>query len=153
MAARTKGVANKPTVLLNAPYQGIWWIPGGNSFLARFLKDAGAAYLWADDPSTGSKIIDFEVIYEKALDADYWLHPGQWNSLKEGLAVDERFAQFRAFREGHVYNNNARVNKYGGNDYWESGLTKPDVILADLIKIFHPELVPDHKLVYYKKLK
>jgi iron complex transport system substrate-binding protein len=153
MAAGTKNVAEKPTVLLNAPYDGNWWIPGGNNYLVEFLKDAGATYLWADDPSMGSHVLDFEAVYEKAADADYWLHPGQWKSLKDGLAIDERFAHFRAFQQGNVYNNNARVNEYGGNDYWESGLTRPDIVLADLIKIFHPELVPDHKFVYYQQLK
>ncbi len=153
MVAKTKEITEKSTVFLNAPYNGEWWIPGGNTYLVKFLEDAGAAYLWADDPSIGSHVLDFEVVYEKAAEADYWLHPGTWNSLREGLAVDERFAQFRAFQQGNVYNNNARVNEHGGNDYWESGLTRPDIILADLIKIFHPELVPEHEIVYYKKLE
>lgn len=153
MAARTKNVAERPTVLLNAPYDGNWWIPGGSSYLVKFLEDAGATYLWADDPSSGTHVLAFEAVYEKAADADYWLHTGQWNTLNDGLAIDERFAYFQAFQQGRVYNNNARVNEYGGNDYWESGLTRPDILLADLIKIFHPELVPDHELAYYKKLK
>jgi iron complex transport system substrate-binding protein len=153
MATRTKTIAAKPTVFLNAPFNGEWWIPGDNTYLVKFLKDAGATYVWADDPSTGSSILAFEAIYEKAAEADYWLHPGQCNSLKELLAVDERLAQFKAFQQGNVYNNNARVNRYGGNDYWESGLTRPDLVLADLIKIFHPELVFKHELIYYQQLK
>jgi iron complex transport system substrate-binding protein len=153
MATRTKTIATKPTVFLNAPFNGEWWTPGNNTYLTRFLQDAGAAYLWADDPSDGSSILAFEAIYEKAAEADYWLHPGQCNSLKELLAVDERLGQFKAFQAGRVYNNNARVNRYGGNDYWESGLTRPDMVLADLIKIFHPELVPTHEFIYYKKLE
>ena len=153
MTARAKGITAKPTVFLNAPFNGEWWIPGNNTYLVKFLQDAGAVYLWADDPSTGSSIIAFEAIYEKAADADYWLHPGQVHSLKELLAGDERVAQFKAFQQGNVYNNNARVNASGGNDYWESGLARPDIVLADLIKIFHPELLPKHELVYYKQLK
>ena len=73
--------------------------------------------------------------------------------MRDGLAVDERFAQFKAFQQGNVYNSNARLNRYGGDDYWESGLANPHIILADLIKIFHPELVPEHELVYYHQLK
>jgi iron complex transport system substrate-binding protein len=153
LAANVRSVAIKPTVLLNAPYKGEWWIPGGQSYVATFMKDAGATYLWAEDPSQGSHILDFEVVYEKAVDADYWLNPGQWKSLKDGIAMDERFAQFQAFQQGNVYNNNARVNEYGGNDYWESGLARPELVLADLIKIFHPELMPEHEFVYYKQLK
>jgi iron complex transport system substrate-binding protein len=153
MVAKTKDIVEKPTVFLNTPYNGVWWMPGGNSFTATFLRDAGASYLWADNPSTGSTGLNFEAVYEQAADADYWLHPGQWNKLKDGIAIDERLAQFRAFQEGNVYNNNARVNEHGGNDYWESGLTRPDLVLADLIKIFHPKLFPEHELVYYKKLE
>jgi iron complex transport system substrate-binding protein len=153
MAARVKQIPDKPTVFLNAPFDGTWWVPGGESYLAAFLRDAGARYLWADIPSQGSQTLDFEAVYELAADADFWLNPGQWNNLNDGLAVDERLSEFRAFQEGNVYNNNASVNKYGGNDYWESGLTRPDVVLADLIKIFHPDLLPEHEFVYYQQLK
>lgn len=153
MAARAGNVAEKPTVFVNVPFNGNWWIPGGKRYVAAFLQDAGAAYLWADNPSTASRILDFEAVYGRAAEADYWLNPGQWRSLNEGLAADERFAQFKAFQSGNVYNNNARVNAHGGNDYWESGLTRPDIVLADLIKIFHPALVPDHELVYYQQLE
>ena len=145
--------ADRPTVLLNAPFNGKWWVAGGQGYVAAFLKDAGARYLWEDIPSSGSQVVDFEVVYERAIDADFWLNPGQWKSLKDGMRSDERLTEFRAFQEGRIYNNNARVNEYGGNDYWESGTTHPDLILSDLIEIFHPELLPDHELVYYQKLE
>jgi len=153
LRTRAEQCTEKPTVLLNAPYNGNWWIPGGNSYLAIFLRDAGSSYLWADDASNGSRIIDFEAVYERAADADFWLNPGQWEDLNDGMRADERLAEFRAFQEGNVYNNNARLNQYGGNDYWESGTTHPDVVLMDLLKIFHPELFPNHKLVYYQQLQ
>lgn len=153
LAATTRNIAEKPTVFVNAPYRGNWWVPGGQGYLAAFLRDAGASYLWAETTDSTSTPLDFEVVYERALEAEYWLNPSRWTSLKDALAVDERFAQFKAFQEGNVYNNNARVNEHSGNDYWESGLANPDVVLADLIKIFHPELVPDHEFVYYQKLQ
>ena len=143
----------RPTVFLNAPYQGNWWIPGGQSYMAAYLRDAGADYLWGENAATGSMMLNFEAVYAKAADAEFWLHPGQWNSLRDGLAADERFGKFKAFREGRVYNNNARTNASGGSDYWESGTMRPDVVLADLIKIFHPELAPDHAFVYYQQLQ
>lgn len=153
MVANTSRVTHKPTVFLNTPYHGVWWMPGGNSYLAIFLRDAGANYLWADSPSTGSLMLNLEAVYEKAANADYWLHPGQWKRLQDGAADDERFSGFRAFQEDRVYNNNLRENGLGGNDFWESGVTRPDVILADLIKIFHPELAPEHEFVFYQKLE
>lgn len=61
-------------------------------------------------------------------------------------------AELAAYQSGNIYNNNARLNEFGSNDYWENGLANPDVVLADLIKILHPELLPDHELVYYRHL-
>lgn len=153
LAAMTRTVAHRPTVLLNTPYKGTWWMPGGNSYLAAYLRDAGARYVWADDPSSGSTPLDFETVYARAADAEFWLHPGRWQSLHEGLKTDERFVQFTAFQQGNVFNNTARVNTAGGNDFWESGLANPDVVLADLIAIFHPDLLPEHELIYYRQLK
>jgi iron complex transport system substrate-binding protein len=128
-------------------------MPGGNSYAAKLLADAGAAYLWADDTSTGSMQLSFEEVLDRARDADIWVNPGSWKSLGEGLAQDERFAQFAAFQNGKVFNNNKRLNANGGNDYWETGVTNPDLVLADLIAIFHPELLPDHELFFYRRLE
>ncbi|PDW00786.1 ABC transporter substrate-binding protein [Candidatus Viridilinea mediisalina] len=152
MAAQARGVVERPTVFTGAPFQGTWYMPGGNSYVARFLADAGADYLWADDDSTGNQQLSFEVVFERAQAADFWLNPSSWQSLADGLTADERFAQFAAFEHGQVFNNNARLNETGGNDYWESGLANPDIVLADLIKIFHPELLPEHELYYHQQL-
>jgi iron complex transport system substrate-binding protein len=143
----------KPTVFLNNNYRGTWYMAGGESYVACFLSDAGAGYFWADDTTTGSIPLDFEVVYDRALGADYWLNPGTVRSMEELLAEDARYADFGAVGSGQVYNNNARVNDGGGNDYWESGVVHPEIVLKDLLKIFHPDLVPDHDLVYYQQLK
>jgi iron complex transport system substrate-binding protein len=52
-----------------------------------------------------------------------------------------------------VYNNDARVNANGGNAYYEEGAAHPSLILADLIAIFHPELLPDHELAFFRRLE
>ncbi|MCS6880254.1 MAG: ABC transporter substrate-binding protein [Oscillochloridaceae bacterium] len=153
MAAKAQAVTDKPTVFSGAPFRGTWYMPGGNSYAAKLLADAGAAYLWADDTSTGSMQLSFEEVLDRAKDADIWVNPGSWKTLAEGLAQDERFAQFAAFQNGRVYNNNRRLNANGGNDYWETGVTNPDLVLADLIAIFHPELLPDHEFVFYQRLE
>jgi iron complex transport system substrate-binding protein len=147
------GVTQKPTVFTGSDYQGTWNMPGGNSFAAAFLKDAGANYLWADDTSTGSLPLAFEAVFERAKDADYWLNVGFFASLADLLAADARYADFAAYQNGNVWNNDARTSPNGGNDYYESAVAHPETVLADLIKIFHPELLPDHELVYYRQLK
>ncbi|MCG8351342.1 MAG: ABC transporter substrate-binding protein [Chloroflexales bacterium] len=153
IAAQARNLSDKPTVFTGAPFQGTWYMPGGNSYVAQLLADAGAAYLWADDESTGSQHLSFEAVFESAQDADFWLNTGSWQSLADGLAADERFAEFSAFQNGQVFNNNVRLNENGGNDYWETGVTNPHLVLADLLKIFHPELLPDHELYFYQQLE
>lgn len=152
IAAKAREVGNKPTVFINAPFRGTWYMPGGKSYVAQLLADAGATYLWANDTSSGSQPLSFEEVFERAQNADFWLNPGSAKSLSELLQTDERFAQFAAFQKGNVFNNNKRLNENGGNDYWETGVTNPHLILADLIKILHPELLPNHELFFYQQL-
>ncbi|MBC7863854.1 MAG: ABC transporter substrate-binding protein, partial [Bacteroidia bacterium] len=144
--------APKPKVLTEIKLNDTWFVPGGKSFMAELLNDAGADYIWRDNEKTGSLTLSYEEVYLKALEADYWLNLSNWNSLKDCNAQDERNINFKAFKNKNLYNNNAILNKEGGNAYWETGLISPDEILADLIKIFHPDLLPEHKLKYYKKL-
>jgi iron complex transport system substrate-binding protein len=144
---------NQPTVLLNTPYEGTWYMAGGRSYVAQLLADAGAAYLWADDESATTLFLDFESVYDRAQAADYWLNLGFVNTLADLAATDERFAEFAAFQNGNLYNNDGRLNEAGGNDYYEGGAANPHLVLADLIKIFHPELLPEHEFVYYRMME
>lgn len=153
LAALTASVSQRPTVFTGSAYQGTWYMPGGQSFAAAFLRDAGAAYLWSDDTSAGSLPLSFEAVFEKAKDADYWLNVGFVGSLDDLKGMDPRYADFAAFQNGQVWNNDARTNGSGGNDYYESAVLHPERVLADLIFIFHPDLLPNHQLVYYRQLK
>ncbi len=152
MAAIARAVKEKPTAFTGIPRGDTWYVSGGRGYVAQFLADAGATYLWADDVSTGSTPLAVEAVYDQVFDGAYWFNTSSWTTLADAVAADPRLADLAAFQRGNIYNNNARVNASGGNDYWESGLANPDVILADLIKILHPELLPDHELVYYQQL-
>lgn len=152
LAARAAAVSEKPTVFLGAPFQGTWWVAGGGSFAAKLIEDAGAEYVWADNDSTGSLMLDIESVFEKAGKSDYWLNTGSWNSLDDARKADERFTEFAAFENEQVYNNNRRMGPGGGNEYFETGPAYPHRVLADLIHIFHPQILPDHELYYYQKL-
>ncbi|HVR29922.1 MAG TPA: ABC transporter substrate-binding protein [Thermoanaerobaculia bacterium] len=151
LAALVRSVAKRPTVLVGTPFQGTWHVSGGAAYQARLIADAGGAYLWADDPTTGAIPLDFETVYSRGLSAEVWIHPYGWSSLADGLRTDARMADFASFRAGRVFNNDLRTNASGGNDYWETGSLRPDLILADLIEIFHPDLL-DHELVFHRRL-
>ena len=146
-------VDKRPTVFVGSLWRGIWFMSGGKTYAAQLLRDAGANYLWGDDDSQQSLALDFETVYEKAHDADCWITMrNEWFSRDDVVAEDERYRRFAAFEDGNVFNANARLNAHGGNDYWETGLIEPDVVLADIIKILYPDLLLDYQLKYYRKL-
>ncbi len=145
-------VAERPTVMVNGMFQGTWYVSGGSSFAAQLIRDAGGEYLWADDESVGGVPLSFEEVFDRAQESDFWLNANFWLSLNDGLAEDERYAEFAPFQTENVFNNTARVSPSGANDYTESGVLRPDIVLQDLIHIFHPELLPDHTLYYYQRL-
>ncbi len=149
----TKKVSHRPTVLTNTPFSGLWHVAQGNSFAARFLGDAGADYIWKDLSGKGSMPMDIEMVYDRAREAEFWVNTGIWTSLEQAERSAPRMADFRSIREKKLYNRIGRVNDANANDYWESGMVNPDIILADLICIFHPGLLEEHKLYYYKKLQ
>ncbi len=141
-----------PSVMLNMPYGDSWFMPSTESYAVRLIKDAGGDYIYKKNMGNASTPIDMEEAYLLASAADMWLNVGMANTLGEVKAACPKFVDTRCFRNGYVYNNNARTNAAGGNDYFESGVVHPELVLRDLIKIFHPELV-EEDFVYYKRLK
>ena len=146
-------VTERPTVFANTPFEGTWYMPGGQSYTAQLFRTAGADYLWGEDESTSTLFLDFESVFDQAAEGDYWLNLGFVSTLADLEASDERFADFAAFQNGNVYNYDLRSNEFGGNDFFESAAANPQLVLADLIKIFHPDLLPDHELVYYRPVE
>jgi iron complex transport system substrate-binding protein len=143
---------HKPHVIIDMPFKGSWFVPAGESYMGEFLRDAGADYKWSDSKGTGSLALDFESVAPEALTAEYWLNVGYVDSKKDITDKDKRYGSFLSFRMGNVYNNNKMTNDQGSNDYWESGAVNPQIVLADMISILHPGLLPGHRLVYYKQL-
>lgn len=152
LTERVSSAGERPAVLANAPWQGTWYVPGGKSYMAQLFSDAGGDYLWSESDVTVTLDLSFETVYDQARDADIWINV-PWNNLDEALQADERFGDFAALQQKQVYANNARVNEFGGNDFWESGVTKPHLLLADLIAIFHPDILPEHELHFYRQLE
>ncbi len=143
---------SRPTLLSGIDSQGSWSAPAGGSYAAVLFRDAGGNYLLGNDTGRGDNTLDFESVYDRAQGAEFWINTGTADSIDEILALDSRFTKFRAFQTGNVYHFNARKNAFGGNDYYQSGVVHPDIVLADLVKILHPELLPDHELYYYRHL-
>lgn len=137
-AGLVSDVAERPFVLVNAPYRDAWYVPGKDGYFARLIEDAGAEVAGAL-PGTASSIMTVEKAFSLASEADFWIHPGWAASLDELRSYNPLFGDFAVLREGKVYNNTLRSNPGGGNDYYESGSVRPDLVLQDLVSIFHPE--------------
>lgn len=130
-----KNEKGKVKVLLNAPYGDAWYIPGSENYISRLINDAGGEVLGAEKGTSSSSVISLERAYRMSLQADIWLHPGTFTDKKYLHECHPLFEGFNA----PVYNNTLRMTPKGGNDYWESGSVRPDLILSDLRSIFSGE--------------
>jgi len=151
--ALAQKTTSKPTVFSGAIYQEQWYLPGGKSWASLFIKDANATYLWAENPETGSLSLSFETVLEKAENADFWIGPAQFTTLKEMTDDNPNYKFFKAYKNGNVYSFSSKKGKTGGVLYYELAPNRPDLILKDLIKIMHPEVLPDYELFFFEKLK
>ena len=144
--------AQRPSVMLNTPWNDQWMMPSTQSYMARLITDAGGEYIYKGNDSKRSVPIGLETAYQLIQQADYWLNVGSASSLSQLQVLNPRFATARAVKNHRVYNNNRRTTPAGGSDFWESAAMHPDVVLRDLIYILHPELAGD-SLYYYKQLE
>jgi iron complex transport system substrate-binding protein len=149
LAADTK---NKPTILNGIMYGDTWFLPGGKNYAATLLEDAGCDYLWREDPSSGFLELSFETVLDRAHSCDFWIGVGTFQSREEMSSADHRYSEFKAFKENHVFSYDARKGAKGGNEYLELGYLRPDLILKDLVRISHPELLPDYQLFFHRRL-
>lgn len=152
----TKNIAIKakycPTVLSGAMFQDVWYMPKGNSWASLLLKDANAQYLWAETKGTGSLNLSFETVLERGQKAEFWLQ-GQFSSFKELEDSNKHYNQFDSFRFKNIFNFSAKKGKTGGILFYELAPNRPDLLLKDLVKILHPELLPSYKPSFIEKLK
>lgn len=151
--ALAKKATPKPTVLCGAMFQDQWYVPQGESWASLFLRDAQADYLWKTANGTGSLSLPFEKVLEKANNAEFWIAPGDFSSLKEMSDSNPHYTEFASFQNKKVYSYGVNKGAKGGIVYFELSPTRPDMVLKDLIKIFHPELLPNHKLFFFQKLE
>ena len=153
LRALAQQTAARPRVMLNTPYRDTWFMPARNSYMVRLLEDAGARYVFEENTATQTLPIDIEQAYYLTSKSDFWLNVSGCNTLDEVRRQNPRLADTPPVREGRVYDNNRRRNAAGGSDFWESGVLRPDRVLADLVHIFHPELSETDELYYYRQLE
>ncbi len=140
----------RPTVISEMKNSSAWYIPGGNSTMGRLYQDAGADYVFASLSNSGSVPLAFETVFDRGGNADIWLikYNQPQNKTYSELERDYApYARFKAFQDRKVYGCNTNHVPF-----YEESPFHPELLLKDLIKIFHPELLPDYDLKYFSNL-
>ncbi len=148
-----KNATKKPTVLAGDIFEGTWYLPKGSSWGSQLIKEAGGHYLWEETQGTGSLALSFEVVFEKAKDAEFWITSGQFETLKDMQKSNPHYSQFSAFKNKKIYSFSNKKGKTGGNLYYELAPNRPDLVLKDLVWVFHPELLPNYKPYFFEQIK
>ncbi len=143
----------KPTVISGAMYKDIWYLPQGSSWAAAFIADANADYLYKETQGTGSLSLSVESVLTKAQHAQFWIGPGQFTSLGQMEETNTAYAGIEAFKKGNVFSFTTNIGPTGGVIYYELAPNRPDLVLKDMVKILHPELLPDYELHFFSPLK
>lgn len=147
------GIEAKPSVMTGLMYGDVWYVPGGASYAAKFIEDAGGNYLWAANQKTGSLELSFESVFTVAKEADFWIGAASFTALKDLKNTNDKYALFDAYKKQKVFSYTKKVNENGANDYLESGYMRPDWILKDYVNLLHPNLLKDSSLTYFQPLK
>ena len=142
-----------PSILAGDMFEDRWYLPRGTSWGSLLLKQANGNYLWQETSGTGSLSLSFETVFEKAKSADVWITSGQFSSLKEMTNANPHYAEFNTFKNKNVYSFSGKKGKTGGILYYELAPNRPDLVLKDLVKILHPELLPSYEPFFFEKLK
>lgn len=142
----------KPKILSGVLYKDKWNLPAGESYVAQFLKDANVTYPWQNTKGTGSLSLAFESVFAKGKDADFWLAPGYYQQYSQLENANQHYKEFHAFKNKQIYNFTKRKGKTGGILYYELAPMQPDIVLKDIIKITHPELLPNYIPFYLENL-
>ncbi|MDO4214740.1 MAG: ABC transporter substrate-binding protein [Bacteroidales bacterium] len=142
---------NHPTVVSGRQMRDGWYIVGGQSYMAQIFKDAGADYILKDNQESGGTSLDFEAVYAKAVNAEFWQMDSSFDGdfTLEALAnEDERYTTMEAFKNQKVIFCNLAQTPYR-----ELAGVQPHLLLADFAKAFHPEVLPSYEPKFYKLIK
>ena len=150
--AKAAAVKNKPNIMAGSNFRGTWYMPSGHNFMGKLFADAGANYFYANDTTAGSLPLNLETVLKNFSNSDIWLNCN-FNSIADLVKADSKHALFRPVALKQVYNFNKRLLPSTANDFWESAVARPDILLSDVISILHPDLLPGYQLVYAQKMQ
>ncbi len=147
-----KDIKKRPRVMVNSSYAGSWFVPGAQSFLAQWIHDSGGEYIFSDLPGRGGHNIGLEKALQRGMNADIWLITADVKTTQDLLEQDLRHNLLLPFKEGKVFNSLAKRDHNQNSDWFERSMANPDLVLMDLISLFHPEVLKDYQRRWYDRL-
>lgn len=132
-------------------FQGTWYVSGGDSFNAALFRDAGLKYIYENNNMSGSIGLDIESVLTQFGESDIWFgcEADRYTDL---AAKDSKYMLLKPYKEKQIFNNHNRTTKTGGNDYFESSIAHPDLILSDIVKAAYPEKLHNYSFTYIRPL-
>lgn len=147
LKAKTQNVEYRPTVISELKYSSAWYVPGGQSTMARLINDAGANYIFSYTKGSGSIPLSFETVLDKGQKADFWLIKYNQNTDKTYSELENDYSPYKnfdAWKNKRIFGcNTSYVN------YYEETPFHPESLLRDLIIVFHPELMNNEATKYF----
>lgn len=151
LALHTADQRGAPEVFTGSHSNGMWYAAPGDSFIARFIQDAGGSYVFSDYHQKENISLQFEELFERVYETAYWgkvvFEEGELTleKIREG---DDRLKDLHAFKEKQIFYCNAAEE-----DYFGAAVMEPHLILEDLVAILHPDLIPNHEPHYFKLIR
>jgi iron complex transport system substrate-binding protein len=150
---KAKQAKNSPTILTGVLYKDKWSLPAGGSFMAQLLEDANTNYLWKETKGQGSLVLSFESVFSKAKNVDFWIGSGYFTSLEDLGNANAHYKEFKPFKDKDIYTFSKKRGASGGVLYFELAPVQPHIVLQDLIKVTHPEILSEYKPFFLEKVE
>ncbi|NQX82013.1 MAG: ABC transporter substrate-binding protein [Flavobacteriaceae bacterium] len=148
----SKTAENIPSVFSGSMFQGMWNVPAGGSYMAKFFEDASTDYVWKDSEGVGSLHLSFESVFTKAKDSDFWFSPGMFYSKEQLADKNKYYTNLKSYKQNNIYNYISREDS-GSIMFFELASIRPDLVLADIVKITHPDLLSEYENTFFTKLE
>ena len=138
----------RPTVMMNIPYNGQWFVPQGQSYMSRFILDAGGMPITLQPEGSGSNMVGLEKALQAMKLADIWINTDNCNTRKCLTEMEPRVMNIKAMQGNRVFNFNKKLNSNGSNSYWDLGCIFPNLVLRDLYNIIQNDT---QSLYFYRR--
>ncbi len=160
LAALVESKTELPTAMWGMHGKSGNWTVRSNGAIAELLtaagainpfgdKDAAITITLANGLSEGISISD-EIVLGKAREIDFIF---SFQSTTGNWPTENYMSAFPAYRNHDLYHHFQKFTDYGGYDWYQTAPMRPDLLLSDLVSLFHPDVLPNHELYFMERIE